>query len=229
MGDKNNIANLSSVINKGISEYLKDVHTSLPGIIEEFDPETQLAKVQPAIKRKFITRDGDREFITPVNLPLLINVPVIFPSGGGFQLTFPVAKGDECLLSFCERSIDNWHNRGGVREPLGKRFFSLSDATALVGLNSTPNKISNFNPTDAELRSSDGAVRVTIKSDKIEVAAPNIEHIGNVKITGNLEVTESAAFTSEITSNGVNIGDKHKHDGSPTAPSGPKSDTGIVK
>jgi hypothetical protein len=50
-------------------------------------------------------------------LPILINVPVQFPRGGCFLLTFPVTKGDECLIMFAERDA--------------KRFHSLSDATAI--------------------------------------------------------------------------------------------------
>ena len=91
----------------GISE--KDLHTSMPGIIESFDPVTQTASIQPTIKRVFITREGITETLTLSNLPLLINVPVQFPRGGGSSLTFPVTKGDECLI----------------------RFHSLSDATAI--------------------------------------------------------------------------------------------------
>lgn len=165
MPNNDEIATLASTIKHGIDNRLKDLHTSMPGIIESFDPVTQLASIQPAIKRIFKTNDGDVEFLTPVDLPILINVPIIFPRGGGFSLTFPVKKGNECLINFCERSIDNWHLTGKSKIPLAKRFHSLSDAVAIVGLSSLPNKIVDYNNTDVELKKDDGSAIFTIKDD----------------------------------------------------------------
>lgn len=223
MSDKSSqLATLSSNIKQGIKEHLKDLHTSMPGIIESFDPETQLATVQPAIKRIFKTTDGETEFLTPTELPVLINVPVIFPRGGGFSLTFPVAKGDECLLNFCERSIDNWHEFGTVREPGARRFHALSDAVAIVGLSSVPNKIPNYDNTNVQLKKDDGSVSITILDDgTMELLA------SNVKVIGDLEVTGASVLSATVTSNGKDISDTHTHDGSPTAPSGPKTPTGV--
>ena len=185
-------------IRNGIKEQLKDVHTSMPGIIETFDPETQLATVQPAIKRIFITREVDKEILTPLDLPVLVNVPVIFPRGGGFSLTFPVKAGDECLLTFCERDIDIWHETGKTEAPRAMRFHDLSDATAFVGLSSMPNKIPNYNPNSTELKADDGSVSIRWNDDgtinitannKTTVTAPNIDLIGNTKIEGTLDVS----------------------------------------
>ena len=55
------IAKLASNIKEGIANRLKDLHTNMPGIIESFDPITQTASIQPAIKRVFITREGVTE------------------------------------------------------------------------------------------------------------------------------------------------------------------------
>ena len=236
MGNNNtSLSTLASNIKQGIDARLKDLHTSIPGIIESFDAEKQLATIQPALKRIFITQDGEKEILTPSDLPILINVPIIFPRGGGFSLTLPVKKGDECLLVFCERSIDNWHKTGGVQVPGAKRFHSLSDATAFVGLSSLANKIPNYDDTNTQLKSDDGKVEITLLTDgtisikaetKVTVDAPDAEFTGNVKILGNLEVIGESTLSSTVTSNGKDISDTHTHDGSPTAPSGPKTPTG---
>lgn len=235
--DKPNIATLASTINKAIDSRMKDLHTSLPGIIESFDPETQLASIQPAIKRIFITTESETEILVPTDIPVLINVPVCFPRGGGFSLTFPVAKGDECLLVFCERSIDNWHQFGGIKEPIARRFHSFSDAVAYVGLSSLGNKIPNYNSSDIELKKDDGTSQLTIAADgtmtlkantKVTVNAPDAEFTGNVLVQGNLEVTGETTLSDTVTSNSKDISDTHKHEGSPTAPTGAKSDTGAV-
>lgn len=166
MGDKsNNLNTLASVVKTGIENRLKDLHTAMPGIVESFDAELQTATIQPAVKRVFKLDNGTKEVLTPSNLPILINVPVQFPRGGGFSLTFPVAKGDECLLVFCERSFDNWHKFGTIREPGARRFHSLSDATAFVGLSSIPNKVPDYDPINMELKKDDGSVVLSIKAN----------------------------------------------------------------
>lgn len=139
---------------------LKDLHTCLPGIIASFDPGTQTASVQPAIKRIFTERGA-------VNLPLCVDVPVQFPGGGDFFLTFPVKTGDECMLHFSERCIDFWHANGGVQLPGEYRLHDLSDAMATVGINSQPRKIGSFNTTGAELRTRGGATFVRVEQEKI--------------------------------------------------------------
>lgn len=242
MGNKNPaLATLAANIKQGVESRLKNLHTSMPGIIESFDPVTQLASIQPAIKRIFITVDEEKEILVPENIGVLINVPVIFPRGGGFSLTFPVVKGDECLLVFCERSIDNWHETGGIKRPGARRFHSLSDATAFVGMSSKPNKIPNYDAENVQLKKDDGKVSLTLlpsgnmKLDadvKVIVTAPDTDIIGKVNITGDtkvngdFEVTGDSTLGATVTSNGVDISDTHTHGGSATAPSGPITPTG---
>ena len=69
-------------------------------------------------------------------------MPVVFPGGGGFALTFPVAAGDECLVVFASRCIDAWWQSGGVGEPMEPRMHDLSDGFALIGVRSQPAHVS---------------------------------------------------------------------------------------
>lgn len=153
---------LGVAISTVVEGWLKDTHTCLPGIVVSFDGATQTAKVQPAIKRIFAD-------VGPVNLPECVDVPVQFPSGGKFVLTFPVAAGDECLLVFSERAIDFWWDKGGVQLPAEYRMHDLSDAFAIVGVTSKPRKISKFNGSAAELRTLDGATVLRIDGDSVYV------------------------------------------------------------
>ena len=171
MPDKSpNLATLAENIKRGIDNRLKDVHTSMPGIVVSFNATNQTASVQPAIKRIFVSEDIDgKEILAPADLPVLINVPVQYPRGGGYSMTFPVTKGDECLLVFCERSIDNWFRTGEVKEPLHKRFHNLSDATVFVGLSSQNNTVPNYNTSEVEIKKDDGSAIITISQDEITV------------------------------------------------------------
>jgi len=256
MSDKSSgLSTLASNIKQGVDSRLKDLHTSIPGIIESFDATTQLATVQPAIKRIFVTRDGDVEILVPSDLPILINVLVIFPRGGGFSLTFPVKKGDECLLTFCERSIDNWHNTGEVKEPSARRFHSLSDATAFVGISSIPNKVPNYDPNNTEIKKDDGSVSIKLMDnsnleihsdadiiatcENIDVTAntnatltaPTINLNGDTTIDGTLDITGVTTAPTIQASTSLTVAgkemDNHTHTGSPSAPTGAVSNTGV--
>ncbi|HSS39039.1 MAG TPA: Gp138 family membrane-puncturing spike protein [Polyangia bacterium] len=130
-------------------ELLKDVHTALPGIIESFDATTQTARVRPAIRRVWVEQG-------PMDLPPCVDVPVHFPAGGSFVLTFPVGPGDECLLCFSERAIDAWYDRGGVQNPSEYRLHDYSDGFAFVGFSSKPNAVGLFATDAAEFRTRDG-------------------------------------------------------------------------
>ena len=212
-----NVATLSSNIRDGVNNRLKDLHTAMPGTIISFDPETQLAEVQPGIRRVFKTlEDDNRITMTPTDLPLLINVPVIYPRGGGFSITFPVAQGDECLIMFCERAIDTWYRDGGVATPNAKRFHDLSDAVVIVGLSSSQNKIVNYASADMEIRSDDESNvialheggDITISSDgELNIFTAGDTNIDgdNINVTGATSVTVDATIVDIVSATSVTI------------------------
>lgn len=173
---------------------LKDLHTCMPGIIASFNPDTQTASVQPAIKRIFTEKGA-------VNLPLCVDVPVAFPGGGDFFLTFPVKVGDECILMFSERAIDNWHASGGTQTPSEYRLHDLSDGIAIVGLNSQPNKLEALQMTGAELRTRNRSTYIRIEDGTIYIKG-NIVHEGDVQQTGNTSRTGDSTTTGKITGQG---------------------------
>lgn len=144
-----------AAINARLESHALDLHTHLPGIVESYDPAKQTAVVRPAIKTIFRNRG-------PVELPHLVDVPVHFPRGGGFVLTFPVAKGDECLLAFSERAIDFWWAKGGVQLPSEYRLHDLSDAFAFVGFSSVPSVPAGLSTTAVELRAVDNTAKISI-------------------------------------------------------------------
>lgn len=63
--------------------------------------------------------------------PTIINVPVCFPvgMGGAAQVTVPLQEGDDCLLLFSQRSIENWLS-GSDQAPDDPRQHDLTDASA---------------------------------------------------------------------------------------------------
>lgn len=145
--------------------------TALPGIVQSFDPVAMTCVVQPAIKARRTLPTGA---IVTDALPLLVDCPVHFPSGGQCTLTFPVAPGDECLVVFSSRCIDGWWQSGGVQEQAELRMHDLSDGFVLVGVRSQPRVIPNVSTSATQLRSDDGSTLIELDpaSQKVRIVAP---------------------------------------------------------
>lgn len=183
---------------------LANLHTCLPGIVASFDVATQTASVQPAIKRIWAEAGA-------VSLPLCVDVPVVFPGGGDFFLTFPVKPGDECLLVFSERCIDQWYVSGGVQPPADYRRHDLSDAFAIVGVNSQPRKLANVQTTGAELRTRDRSTYIRLENGTIHVKG-NIVLEGDMTQTGDLTSTGIVTGQTDVIAAGKS-GKGHTHGG----------------
>ena len=190
------------------------MRVSIPGIIQSFDPDAVTAVVQPAIKGAEQDESGAE---VSVNLPLLVDVPVVFPRGGGCTLTFPVKEGDECLVIFADRCIDFWWQSGGIQEPVDGRMHDLSDAFCIVGPQSQAKKISDISTSAVELRSDDGSAKLSLNpvSGEISGTAPGGFNLNGLQILpdGRLQLVDGS------------IVDKHTHGGvesggSNTAPLG---------
>ncbi|EOU3077105.1 TPA: Gp138 family membrane-puncturing spike protein [Yersinia enterocolitica] len=210
------------------------LRVAMPGIIQSFDADTVTCTVLPAIKGNDSGVSGDRE---SADLPLLVDVPVIFPRGGGCTLTFPIKAGDECLLIFSDRCIDFWWQNGGVQEPVDSRQHDLSDAFAIIGPQSQAKKISGISTSAAQFRSDDGStyfeINPTTKKIKIvapgglDVVTPKAEFSAEVLVNGlftflgglvgsaaagvSAKITGAIEFIGTLTSNGKTIDDTHTH------------------
>lgn len=123
------------------STFSFDFHVCLPGIIQKYDSDTQTVEVQPAIRERTIGQSGEVAYI---KYPLLVNVPIVFPQSGNYSITFPITKGDECIVVFSDLSIDNWWLYGNVQNPIEQRRHDLSDGFAILGIKNQ-SKLKNIN------------------------------------------------------------------------------------
>src|SRR5271155_5094227 len=87
-----------------------DLWTALPALVVSYDATKLTVSAQPTIQSQ-VRPPGGTWVTAP--LPPCLDCPVVFPGGGGFTLTFPVAAGDEGLLVFASRCIDAWWQSGG--------------------------------------------------------------------------------------------------------------------
>lgn len=186
-----------------------DMHTAMPGIIQSFDPMRMTCSVQPAIRGAIVAPSGRAE---AVDLPLLVDCPVVFPGGGGYILTYPLKAGDECLVVFSERCIDAWWQSGGVQAAAEYRLQDLSDGFVIPGARSQPHVITGgVGMTGAELRTDSGTTVLRLKGNQVEIVAP-----GGITMT-----TPTLTVTGDVISGGISyLGHVHgcPHGGTTSVP-----------
>jgi hypothetical protein len=182
---------------------LSSVWVSIPGIVSKVYFDKMTLEVQPAIQGSVEDQYGN---VTNVNLPVLVDVPIIFPSAGGFTLTLPIKIGDEVLVIFASRCIDSWWQSGGIGVPMEQRMHDLSDGFAILGPKSQPKKISNISSTNAQLRndagdtfleiSTGGKIKLTALTE-IDLTAPVIKLNGATTVTGGLGI-DGKTFATHV-------------------------------
>ena len=159
-----------------IKKALTNLRCGAPGIIQAFDP-VKGATVQIAITEIVKTAKG----AMPVQLPLIYNVPVVIPRGGGFSVTMPFAQGDECAVIFSDMGFDLWWARGGVQDQIEARRHDLTDAICIPGPWSQPRAIPDYSTSSMQIRSDDGNVYIELTpGDNINIFAT-----GSVTISAN--------------------------------------------
>lgn len=135
--------------------------TAIPAIVTDVDLSAQTLSAQPAIQAVVRNKENQTQSVT---LPILINVPIVFPRGGGFALTLPIAAGDEVLIVFSSRCIDSWWQSGGVGAQVELRMHDLSDGFAILSPTSQPKKMSNISENSVQIRNESGDSFVEIDS-----------------------------------------------------------------
>lgn len=172
--------------------------TAIPCIVQGVDFISMTLTAQPAIQGFRINQDGSTTFF---NYPVLQNVPIVFPSCGGFTITFPIAANDEILVLFSARCIDSWFQSGGIQKPIDYRMHDLSDGFALPGIKSLPNVISAISASALQVRNDAGTAYIEISADgKIRLVSPS-----EIDITGNLKVTGAISATGEVTAKSATV------------------------
>ena len=153
---------LSDLIDAAISANLENTHTALPGTVVSVNGA--YVNVKPSLNRAL--RDGTTE-----TLPVVPNVPVWFPRGGGASITWPIEVGDGCLLVFSERSLDEWKLTGSTVTPTDPRKHGLSDAIAFVGLSA-----SGEGSDDISLKM--GGVTLSVSDSGVAITGGAVTHNG---------------------------------------------------
>jgi hypothetical protein len=170
--EKQRSPTMAEVFNRILTSFQHNIHVSMPGVVKSYDSSTQKADIQPGIQEVLTDDKGEPQVF---DLPVLYNVPVIFPRAGDFFISFPISAGDTVLLIFCERPIDQWMEQGSFTAkdafPPGLRsMHDLNGAVAYAGMYPSANALSEASSSHM-VAGKDGGQQIAIEASSGEIHA----------------------------------------------------------
>lgn len=192
---------LSQMLNGWIQDVFKALNISMPAMVLSFNPKTKRAVVQPGLRSIFKMPSGNRS----LSRPPLSDVPILFPSAGGYVHYFPIRKGDIVQLYWNHRGLENFKKTWKESDP--DDVLSSKDVVAYAGWGSM-----TISPRASEsmcIQKEDGTASIRI--------APNgdidVETDGNIKAKadGNIvadaqgKVSASSPSSASLTAPVINL------------------------
>lgn len=163
------VANLETVIRTGMDSVSKQIRCACPAIVQSWNATAQTVTVKLALKE--IVLNGGAE--TEMEIPMLVDVPVVMPRAGGYCLLMTPQVGDECLVVFSDMCIDAWWQSGGIQSQAELRRHDLSDAFAIMGCWSQVKK-PVFPSSGIRLQNDAGTAYVSIDSTGVHFEGADI-------------------------------------------------------
>jgi hypothetical protein len=165
----------------------QSIRVALPAIVQSFDPgppatasvlvaSNELAQFNIDQSQAQLSAQQVSIQTKAVQLPILVDVPVMMLGAGPWSITCPIQRGDECLIVFADTPIDVWFQNGGLNaSPVSQRRHDLSDGLAIFGLRSTPRGLSGWSSGSMQIRNDDSSVVIDLASNQITITAPNVQ------------------------------------------------------
>lgn len=147
--------------------------------------------VRPSISRIYL--DGEI-----VEKPIIYQVPIIWPSGGGAIISFPLEVGDTVMLVHSKEDITNFLRDRQVSPPDTLRKFSYNDAVAIPCVNPLRD---NLDPISNKLE-------LKYKDTKINIDQEGnveIDCVANVRVINSIQASVNASESITLTTPRVTI------------------------
>ena len=178
---------LEPILRNFFSDKMSEMNFCLPARIENTQ---NIKEGRIDVKPLFIPRYLDNTYS---ELPIVKNVPVVFPSSNESGMVFTPKQGDTVLLIFAQCNIDNF--KGGGVEPYSTVFdrsLDINDAVAIVGFSPF-----NKNPINTDKHKKDydlGDVSVFNNLGKETENKINVKKDGTVNIVASSTIIDSKAM-----------------------------------
>jgi len=210
--DPANDKTLTGVIREAFKKLMQRTEDMLPAKIITYDRLNNVATVQPLIQ----VRDTSGALTSRGQLA---KVPVFAMGSGMALLNFNLKPGDLGWIKANDRDISLFIQSLTEQGPNTNRLHQFSDGVFL------PDKIRDFiiidTTSEATLQTVDGLFKVELFLDRLVLTGG----VSSITITNT--GIDMVSPPGALRHNGIPVGDTHDHGGSPTAPPGPVSDTGV--
>lgn len=211
--------NWTDVIEGKVSAGIRGMYVHIPAKVTNVADFSSLGIIDVLPCVADLLKDGSY-----MELPPILDVPVVFPSAGGGILSFPIAVGDTVLLAFTDRGLEEWKDSDGtdkVYYPRTRRNSALADAVAFPGMYSEGASLKP-DAADVVLKFKGSSIKILANGDIV------LDTQSNVTVTtgGDANVTASGTINyeaptinlkgnvivdGEIFHGAVNIGALHTH------------------
>lgn len=150
---------LTTLMDVKKKELAIDLKVAKLGIIDSYDSSTGTANVK--IQTKF------NEKTSKVwDYQVIPNVPVVKSK----YFSYPIKKGDGCLIIFLDTDFTAWLESGDVIPPATPRLHNLNDAIAIMGVDTKSERPSFDKPnTNTIINARDG--KIDVKNDSTNIMA----------------------------------------------------------
>lgn len=179
-----NYSNLTDVLQFAFNQFLKNLYISIPGVIESYDPEKKRCRVKPALNIRLT--DGET-----VEQSTIINVPVVWPSGGGFTFISPLPEGEPVVIMFSQRGITQFKETFSTVDP-GNGIFDKEDAYVMPGYGAL--SITPATTSGASMQTEDGQNYIYVTDGIVKIKAGTKLEIDTPEIAVTGIITGSAVF-----------------------------------
>lgn len=188
------VPTLQEVLQRAIASALDDVWTSGVGRVVAYSPAAQTADVELVVTRPVPKADGTYAQET---LPILPDVPVLFPQGGGFSLTWELAANDGLLVVYLKNSVDNWIRTGVVSEPGDLRTHHLAHAVAIPCVSRSA---LTADPDHATVLTAPAVVKIV--APEVQVNAATVAKVTSPEVRlGDATASQFAALAQKVDDN----------------------------
>lgn len=171
----------------------------LPARVERYDASKQLVDVSILIRDFYRDEEGALQTWQP---PVITNLPIVLPAGGGYVLMVPIAVGDTGCLMAGARSFDRWlSGNGDAVDPELYYRNAITDGCFVPGLFpfGAPRQSA---PTDHAIIGKDGGVQIHMRSSTITIGDESgskfIGRDGDTVDCGTLYFTPNAGMAPAV-------------------------------
>lgn len=114
---------LDELIAAALEARIARINTMIPGVVKAFDPVKRTVDVQPALNKVEERLNGER---VSKPWPVIQNVRIAYPCGGGYVIRWPLQEGDLVELRFPQLDPTLLEMTGQVSDPQFLRHHASS-------------------------------------------------------------------------------------------------------